>query len=165
MAWLPPYLGSWDGLVQALLHNPFLGSGQSPHPHLLSAMRTADSGAFPDPDGPEPGPPWRHVVASFVAAVNVRALASHVQDKATRTAMEQSAGQTIAQLLDDYCGTPPHKWPWPWPGTAPWVYVIAGELNSIAAGLPEGAMRSGLQQVAGQVITKGVGALQSGSAD
>ena len=26
MAWVPPYFGSWDQLVAALLHNPFLGS-------------------------------------------------------------------------------------------------------------------------------------------
>jgi hypothetical protein len=130
-------------------------------------MRTvASGGAFPDPDAPEPDPhPWRHVVASFVAAVNVQALATHVRDKATRTAMEQSAGQTVADLLDDYCGTPPHKWPWPWPGPPPWVWLIASELNAIAAGLPEGAMQSGLQQVAGQVIAKGVGARQAGGAD
>ena len=157
MAWVPPYFGSWDQLVAALMHNPFLGSGQSSHPHLLSAMRTAGGGAYPDPDAPEPDPhPWRHVVAGFVAAVNVQALATHVRDEATRKAMEQSAGNTIAQLLDDYCGTPPHKWPWPWPGTPPWVWTIASELNAVAAGLPEGALKTGLQNVAGQVIAKGV---------
>ncbi len=34
---LPPYLGTWDELLQALLHNPFLGSGGGgipPRTHL-----------------------------------------------------------------------------------------------------------------------------------
>jgi len=110
----------------------------------------------------EPNPsPWRQVVEDFVAAVSVRDLASRVSDEALRKQMEQSAGQSIVQLLDDYCGTPPRLWPWPWPGPPPWVFGIASELNAIASTMQEGGLRSGLQEIAGQVVAKGFGVGQS----
>jgi hypothetical protein len=34
---LPPYLGSYEDLVNALLHNPFLGGGRGPGPRRLKA--------------------------------------------------------------------------------------------------------------------------------
>jgi hypothetical protein len=110
--WVPPYFVSWDDLIRALLHDPFLGS-------------PGGSGAkYPVPNPwhqvAEPQPnPWRHVVEGFVAAVGVRDLASQVSDDGIRKEMEQSADRSIAQLLDDYCGTPPRIAPWPWPGPLP----------------------------------------------
>jgi len=54
------------------------------------------------PSAMEPSPsPWRHVVEGFVAAVNVMDLASQVSDEVVRKEMEQSAGQSIVQLLED----------------------------------------------------------------
>jgi hypothetical protein len=144
--WLPPYLGSWEDLIRALLHDPFLGSGSTgPHSTLPGSQ----------PSSIEPNPsPWRHVVEGFVTAVSVRDLASRVPDEAVRKKMEQSSGQSIVQLLDDYCGTPPRLWPWPWPGPPPWVFNIASELNAIASIMQEGALRNGLQEVAAQVVAK-----------
>ncbi len=150
---LPAYLGSWDDLIRALLHDPFLGSGNGPpRPHNIML------GARPAAMEPNPSP-WRHVVEGFVAAVSVRDLASQVPDEAVRNEMERSASQSIVQLLDDYCGTPPRLWPWP--GPPPWVFGIASELNAIASTLEAGGLRSGLQEVAGQVVAKGFGAGQS----
>jgi hypothetical protein len=119
--WLPPYLGSWEDLISGLRHDPFLGSGDGP-PRPLSVML----GARPSAMEPNPSP-WRHVVEGFVAAVNVMDLASRVSDEVVRKEMEQSAGQSIVQLLEDYCGTPPRLWPWPWPGPPPWVFGIASD--------------------------------------
>ena len=43
---LPPYLGSWEDMVKALLHNPTLGSGGWPAPHGTTAIRLH---GFPQP--------------------------------------------------------------------------------------------------------------------
>jgi hypothetical protein len=156
--WVPPYFGSWDELVQALLHNPFLGSDpEPPHPHSLMMRNFGPAGKHPAPAPWAEASPWRSAVAGFAAAVNVQVLASHVRDEAVRQQMAQSAERAIADLLDEWCGTP-WRWPWPWPGPPPWVLGIASELNGIASSLPEGEMRSGLQALAGQVAAKGFGA-------
>src|SRR5689334_5514841 len=157
-SWLPPYFGSWDDLIAALMHNPYLGSGHGPPGprHLMMSGGPGVSAAGPstDPWGPSPEP-WRHVVQAFVAAVSVRDLASHVADQTVRQQMEASANHTITQLLEDYCGTPPRVWPWPWPGPPPWVIGIASELNAIANTVQEGSLRHGLHEVAGQVAARG----------
>ncbi len=156
--WLPPYFVSRDDLIRALLHDPFLGSGEGP-PRPQSLM----PGARPYAMDPQPVP-WCHVVEGFVAAVNVRDLASQVSDDGIRKDMERSANRSVAQLLDDYCGTPPRLWHWPWPGPPPWVFAIASELNAIANTMQEGGLRSGLQEIAGRVAAAGFGAKSSGIA-
>ncbi len=52
--WVPPYFGSYERLLQELLHNPFLGSGQG-HPHLAHA----EARFKPQPD------PWHDAQARF----------------------------------------------------------------------------------------------------
>src|ERR1051325_832900 len=104
-SWLPPYFGSWDDLIAALMHNPYLGSGHGPPgPHHLMMSRGLGSLATgPSPEPWDPSPlPWRHVVQAFVAAVSVRDLASRVTDQTVRQQMEASANHTITQLLEAY---------------------------------------------------------------
>jgi hypothetical protein len=160
MPWVPPYLGSWEQLIQELLHNPFLGSGHSWPPKLRESASTSAlvPGALPHPEWQfEPEPvPWRQVAAALAQAVNAKVLAGQIGDKTAH-----NANQTIVQLLDDYCGTPPRVVPWPWPGPPPWNFAIASELNAAASALPEGAMRAGLQEVAKQVMVKGLAAGQA----
>ena len=67
----------------------------------------------------------------------------------------RSSTAAIAEILDDWCGTPPRKWPWPWPGPPPWVWEIASELSMIANSLSAGSLRDGMLDVAAQVIQKG----------
>jgi hypothetical protein len=62
----------------------------------------------------------------------------------------------IVQLLDDYCGTPPRKWPWPYPGPPPWIWQIISELTAAANSYQEGALKSELQNIAGAVAEKGL---------
>ena len=47
MPWVPPYFGTWEQLVNELLHNPFLGSGRGGYPPCVQTniLRMAD----PDP--------------------------------------------------------------------------------------------------------------------
>lgn len=159
--WVPPYFGSWQDLVAYVLSHPL---GSMP-PHIRHAHRTAFD---PEPSpwrfrGPQPDPwvlgpspdPWRWVVSALVSAVNAKSLAQTVEG-AARQQIEASANRAIAQILDDYCGTPPKVWPWPWPGPPPWVFTIASELNAIANAMEAGTLREGLVEVAGQVLQRGM---------
>ena len=155
--WVPPYFGSWDRLVayviQSALHPPH---PPLPRTHLEAALHSPGSG-YSDvalPQDPVPMFPWTQAVSALVAAVNVQQLAATVEGP-LRGQLEHSASASIAQVLDDYCGTPPRKIPWPFPGPPPWNFVIASELNSIANTVTAAGMREGLLKVAGQVLQSG----------
>lgn len=123
-------------------------------------------GPHPDPWklGPQPDPwklgpspePWRVAVPQLIEAVQARDLAAKLegslQDAATRNAM-----LAIDSILDDWCGTPPRKWPWPWPGPPPWIWEIASELSLVANSLQPGSLKDGLLDVAAQVVRKATG--------
>ncbi len=100
--------------------------------------------------------PWMPAVSALVAAVSAQQLAATVEGP-LRAQLEQSASASIAQVLDDYCGTPPRLIPWPYPGPPPWVFAIASELNTIANASESAAMQAGLLKVAGQVLERGFG--------
>jgi hypothetical protein len=100
--------------------------------------------------------PWMQAVEALVAAVNAQQLAATVEGQ-LRAQLEQGASASIAQVLDDYCGTPPRLIPWPYPGPPPWVFAIASELNAIANASESAAMQAGLLKVAGQVLERGFG--------
>jgi hypothetical protein len=155
--WVPPYFGSWDRLVKYLVYEA-THAGPDPVPwrtHL---------GPVPDPWRTDPSPtPWTPAVSALVAAVNAQQLAANVEEGSVRTQLEQSASASIAQVLDDYCGTPPRRIPWPFPGPPPWVFAIASELNAIANTATDAGMREGLLKVAGQVLQRGFGQAGSGT--
>jgi hypothetical protein len=138
--WLPPYLGDYDHLLKALINNPFLGIGRygSHPPHLQQALRSTD---------PQPLP-WRAssplvsaAVEGFVSAAVAKTTVDGMSDKGAGKQIKEAADAAIAQLFDDYCGTPPKKWPWPYPGPPPWVWLITSELTAAAHSYQEG--RSG----------------------
>ena len=154
--WVPPYFGSWDRLVayviQSALHPHH---GPLPQTHLEAAIHSSGSGdSVGLPQDPVSAFPWSHAVSALVAAVNVQQLAANVEGP-MRGQLEHSASKSIAQVLDDYCGTPPRKIPWPYPGPPPWNFAIASELNTIANAVTTAGMREGLLKVAGQVLQGG----------
>jgi hypothetical protein len=100
--------------------------------------------------------PWRIAIGQLVQAVQAKDLASKLP-KGQQEQVVRSATAAIAEILDDWCGTPPRKWPWPWPGPPPWVWEIASELSMIANSLSAGSLRDGLLEVAAQVVQKGSG--------
>lgn len=114
-------------------------------------------GPEPDPwrQGPHPDP-WRMAVPQLIQAAQARDLAQrlpgHLQEEAVR-----SATATIEAILDDWCGTPPRRWPWPWPGPPPWAWEIAAELQLAAHALQPGSLQEGLLDVAAQVAQKAAG--------
>lgn len=95
------------------------------------------------------------VVSHFVRAAQAKELARKAPE-GRRKEMMHSAESTIAMLIDDYCGTPPRKWPWPWPGPPPWALQIATELSLIANTLQAGGLKDELGGIAGQILARTV---------
>jgi hypothetical protein len=132
---LPPYLGTWDELVQALLHNPLLGSGRTPLSHLQSHTERLN---------PEPSP-WSPASALFVVAAGLKDIVSRLPE-----GQKSQLGTAINQATDDwedwYCGNGPR------PG--PHVVDTAGQLLAFAGTLEAGALRSGIVREAGILLEK-----------
>jgi hypothetical protein len=101
---------------------------------------------------PEPAP-WRVAVGQLVQAVQAKDLAAKLP-KGLQEQTVKSSTAAIADVLDDWCGTPPRKWPWPWPGPPPWIWDIVSELSAVANSLPAGSLRDGIIGVAAQVVQK-----------
>lgn len=157
---LPPYLGSWEELINALLHNPFLGSvlqfGPSPNPWFRPSPTI---GPPPNPwfgmpwqhpgPGPDPAPP---ATMFLVYMSSLKVAASLLPEGQQRSELESSIERTIAAFLDDYCGTRTH--PWPPPGPPPWVFTTASALTAVANSFQEGSLRNALLQVVSQLMQK-----------
>ncbi len=142
---LPPYLGTWNELLQALLQNPFLGSGSGgipPRTHL-EELRTAQ------PTSVNPHSPAASLILS---AIGTKLTAGRISDAKLRNEMIFAANQSLADYEDEFCGTPPRP--------HPWVFVLAIELTSFANTLPQGNLQTEILSVAGPLIQKsfGVGA-------
>lgn len=155
--WLPPYLGSYEQLLNELLH-------PHPQPHhiyqvaarLAGAVPGAAAGPSPDPWRAPEASPAREAVAILISAATAKEAAAAMADKARAKQIVASAEATIADALDDYCGTPPRKVPWPFPGPPPWVWDIASQLTTVGNTLQEGALRTSLLQMSGRVLDKGL---------
>lgn len=147
--WVPPYFGSYEQLVNELLHDPFLGSGRT-QPRMAEMAKTGTT------EGPQPQP-WRSAAVSYlVTAVSMKEIASQMKGR-LQEQLAQDAEAAIAQFLDDFCGTPPQKIPWHWPGPPPWNSALAAELALVANTLQSGLVRTELLSVAGRIIEKGFG--------
>ena len=157
--WLPPYLGSWEQLMAALLHNPFLGGGgggipPSTHPEAMMSSPGIARLGLPGL-GLEPNPsPWVSAVSSLIAVISLREVASKMPDGQVKIGLSKRVDSAISSFIDD-CGT---KHPgWPWPGPPPWAYPIASELAVAANTITEGNVRNEVLQVAGQIIERASG--------
>jgi hypothetical protein len=140
---LPPYFGTWDELLQALLHNPFLGSGSGgipPRTHLEELQATQTNSV--NPHSP--------AASLILSAIGIKQTAGRIAHGKLRNEMISAANQSLADYEDEYCGTPPRP--------HPWVFVLAIELTSFANTLPQGNLQTEILNVAGQLIQKSFGA-------
>jgi hypothetical protein len=164
--WLPPYMGSWEQLIAALLHIPFLGSGRGVHPGVVLSTHAPD---FPEAmmSGPgtarpglglEPSPsPWVSAVSSLIAVISLREVASKMPDGQVKFELSKRVDGAILRFIDD-CGTKPPGWPFPGPPPGP--YSIALELAVAANAITEGSVRNEVLQVAGQIIERASGSIK-----
>jgi hypothetical protein len=145
--YLPPYLGSYEHLVQALLHNPFLGSGHpGPHPRIEALERQTDVSLPQDPVPVHP-----NAAVNYLASlVSMKELAKAVPDKDFGAQLAGRADAALGAFMDDFCGTPPRRIPWPYPGPPPWVSPLVAQLLSVA-NAQSGALRDGLMAIAGKI--------------
>jgi hypothetical protein len=144
---LPPYLGSWDELVSALLHNPFLGSGHG------GKLHATHSSAEPrDLKLQEPDPiPWREAVVSLIGLVSLKEAASKIANSAAKSALLQNINSAIAADIDDIC--PPYR-RWHWPGPPPGVLGVVSTLIFVSNTLNEGSVRTELGTIASQILQR-----------
>jgi hypothetical protein len=137
---LPPYLGTWDELLQALLHNPFLGSGGGPRP-LMQAYENSN---------PQPQP-WSPASALFVMAAALKDVVSRLPE-----GQNSQLGSAISEAVEDwddwYCGNGPRP--------RPHVVETAGELLAFAGTLEAGSLRANIVRQAGVMLEKSFGAEQ-----
>jgi hypothetical protein len=133
-------------LIYAYVHgHPFLpGTGPSAHEQ---ATDLAEIG---------PGPwPWRpqraetFAAASLLSAISLRVAASRMPGGPQKALLERTTDARIAELIDDYCGTPPGS---PWPGPSPFSYGLAAGLSFLAGTLPQGSLQAAVEEVSIRVL-------------
>jgi hypothetical protein len=109
---------------------------------LMETPNRESVGANPDPV------PWS--VAFLVSAASSIQAATNMTNKGAAQQILAATNQAIAAFLDsdDICP------PWPWPGPPPWLSIIASELTLFANTLQEGSLRTGVLQIAGQVLDR-----------
>jgi hypothetical protein len=143
--WLPPYFGSYEHLLNALLHNPFIGSGGggvSP----LNNHRHAGRDERRETEQPDS----TVALAFLVTAAGVKDAAAGMTDKSKAEEIVSFTESAVADFLDGYCGTP---WPHHWPGPPPWwVSQLASQLTLVASALQPGALKSSLNAYASQAL-------------
>jgi hypothetical protein len=139
---LPPYLGSWEELVNALLHNPTLGSGAG-GPHRMAHHHPPRPNEF---------------TSVLLAQLSLRQAAARLPKEQGNDVMAR-IDQTVADEIDFICGNGiPILWLNP-PGPPPpnWMYsVVVSELVLIANTLQTGGLRSDVERVAGSLLEAGL---------
>jgi hypothetical protein len=155
--WVPPYMGSYQELVNFVLTHPYGLAGEPGRPSTWEMMAVRP-GIGPPPVpwmafGPSPSP-WLAAVSILVQAVNVKQIAASLPEGDLRTQLDARADDSIDRVLDDWCGTRP---PWPWPGPPPWVIGIASQLTAVANSVQSGFVREELIRIAGRALEKSAG--------
>ena len=177
---LPPYLGTWQELLKALLLDPFLGSagggyhpkvaaelvnpgpwGRSDHPPWNKMFFDKRPDPGPDPWGPpyvpriiDFGPggawPWTAPVSFLISAVSLKQAAAGLSDEAAKAGFGSSIDEAISKFLDDYCW-PPFR---PWPGPPPWIYSLSAGLATAANSFQDGNLKSTLLALSSDVLSR-----------
>lgn len=137
-------------LIYAYLNgHPFVGSYIPPKHAVLSAEAATYERRLFDPQ-PSPWEPAEMVAAaSLLSAVSLKAAAPGLPNEQQRAALERAMDARIAELIDDYCGTPPGS---PWPGPPPIAVRLAAGLSFLAATLGPGRLQATLGEVAAAIL-------------
>jgi hypothetical protein len=124
-------------LIYAYLHgfhpqpSPWVAADPEPSP-----WRAAD---------PQPSP-WHsaelRVAASLLSAVSLKSAAAGLPDGPQKGELESGLDASIAEIIDDYCGTPhPH-------------FGLAAGLSFLAGTLAQGEVQNGVRELAALVLKK-----------
>jgi hypothetical protein len=128
----------------------FLRALLNPQPLPPRSLHAFSANAY------DPTPvPWR---GAAVATVVADRLVMMVQTAETFGVDRQAVGKQIAEFVDDWCGTPPRRWPFPWP---PWRFglrdprdfsVQPAELVQIGIAIYRAAEALGGNEFAGDLV-------------
>ncbi len=134
--WWPPVSYPWGGGGRGPVAHFFSERREVPVPNPWRTDRT------PDPI------PWS--VTFLVSAVSSKVAAANMTNPAVAQQMMAAADQAITAFIDsdDICPR------WPYPGPPPWLSIIASELTLVAHTFQDGALRTGVLQVAGQILDR-----------
>ena len=148
--WVPPYLGTYAELRKALLLNPFLASPKKNQPLMREIPRPTGhiaTSELPSLESLESQPwpsPWMAASSLLLGAIGA------VQ-------VTKSAGNSsIAKIMDDFCGTPPHPLPW-------WL-LTAADMGTLGENMASGALRDNVLLAAGILVQKSLGIGATGAA-
>jgi hypothetical protein len=87
--------------------------------------------------------------ASLLSAISLKVAASRMPQGTQKASLERATDARIAELIDDYCGTPPGS---PWPGPWPFGYGLAAGLSFLAGTLPQGSLQTAVAEVSTRVL-------------
>jgi hypothetical protein len=152
------------GTPQGIPPTPFHGYGISPfgaqlggQPAPIPPLGIPPVGGSPAPiPGMIPPPyPLTPAAAFLLSQIGLKEAAAHVGDEAVKAKVIAGANEAIARATDDLAGVTLH--PWFRAGALAWSYPVVADLALLASKYREGAVRTELLNVAGQLLAKGLG--------
>jgi hypothetical protein len=174
---VPAYFGSTELLIQQLLQDPFLGSGQGGKLHKV-AERTDVPLMAENIQEIKPSPdPWLPAIQYLLHHIALKELAYGMKDEKLKTNIVAASNRAVTEFGDFVCGSnflPPGYVAWrlglvglwakplPLPGDDPdhWpkrsdaAQRISSALTLVAHTYPAGSMREAVLEVARQLIEK-----------
>jgi hypothetical protein len=99
--------------------------------------------------------PLTPAAAFLLSQIGLKEAAAHVGDEALKAKVIAGANEAIARATDDLAGVTLH--PWFKAGALAWSYPVVADLALLASKYREGAVRTELLNVAGQLLAKGLG--------
>jgi hypothetical protein len=101
------------------------------------------------------------VITLLLSQLGLREAVSRIGDEALKQRVTISINEAIDRTIEGVSGMTFH--PWFGPGAQFTIYPIAAQLALIAQRYPEGAVRDGLLNIAGQILQKSVAPTGEGS--
>jgi hypothetical protein len=146
----PACFGSWEDLINALMHNPTPGDDRAGD---LAAIQSETEGRQPEHQEPDPVP-WRGAVTDLVRLACLKAAASEMAEGPAQTALLESAERGITTQIKELWRPHRHRH---WPGPPAWVFVIAATLMFAADTVQDGNVQNELHRIASQMVQQSAG--------
>jgi hypothetical protein len=149
---LPLALAPYRRLIESLLPKPCCCCPQKP----MVAYSHGDGGGsgpitalrLSTPPGDCTNDAATVAATGVVALIGLKLVAGRVPNERLRVEMLAGVDRALNQLIDDYCGTPPHPH---WLGSQADTVTLIGRLGVVAQGYPDAAMRDGILEVAARI--------------
>lgn len=137
----------YGGLYYSKWVGPDIFASRWRNPGQQGNPQGGGSDVFPQPLNPDPVP-W--AVEFLLSAISSKAAAANMTNREAAQQIIATADRAISSFLDsdDICPR------WPFPGPPPWLSIIASELTLVANTLQEGSLRTGILQVAGNLLDR-----------